>query len=400
MVGIDLKSVINFGPKTFIDSLKGLANVRRTDGLLTIARLSTQQTIRQVRPQIRRQQSNKKFFMFRPVSLYGICTDNISPKPARYRNLSAGNAAKTLSLWNTLKHLTQHACKRKRKSRLENLCRFRTNPDKQSKKALCQRRLRYSTEPRSLCSGFNNHRFMSFTFSMGKISQTQGRCQGTYANGLKRLYTYVYTHYRWQSPRCKFSRRAGFRAGSDLYNGSRLSRLCSPLHIHSKPFNFYYKSQKQFRLQSNWLSAYRQNNRSSMRPNYSSQRFLCFAGLSCSASSNRLFRYRDESKIHIFNEQLFTAGFDNCTALQMPLADRNIFQMDKAISVHQNIFWHKPERGQDSNMDCHQRLCFGSNCQEGTEHRAEFGRNAANSQHCTFRESLDYTSTYEKCFAK
>lgn len=200
---------------------------------------------------------------------------------------------------------------------------------------------------------------------------------------------------RWTGTEC-FHRDGKQHLG----NGSRLSRLCSPLHIHSKPFNFYNKSQKQFRLQSNWLSAYRQNNRSSMRPNDSAQRFLCFAGLSCGTSSNRLFRHRDKSKIHIFNEQLFTAGLDNSTSLQMPLADRNIFQMDKAISANQNIFWHKPECGQDSNLDCHKRLCFGSDCQERTGNRVEFGRNAANSQHCTFRESLDYTSTYEKCFAK
>jgi hypothetical protein len=114
-----------------------------------------------------------------------------------------------------------------------------------------------------------------------------------------------------------------------------------------------------------------------MRPDNTAQWFLCFTGLSCCASSNRLFRYRDESKVHISDEQFYIAGVNNCTALQMSLADRNLFQMGQAIPANQNIFWYYRERSEDSNLDCHQRLCFGGDCQEGTENRDEFERNPA-----------------------
>ena len=400
MIGSDFNLPLNFGQNTFINLLKGLANAYQTDGLLTTDRLSSQKTLRQMRSKIQRQLSDKNFFLFRSIPLHGICPDNISSESSRHRDLPASNEAKTLPLRNTRKYLTYHCGESKRKSGLENLRRLRTDSDKQGTETLCQRRLGHSTGTRCLCSGFNHHRLMSNTIPMGKIPQTQSRCQDTHVDGPKRLYTHFYSHYRRKCPRCKYPRRTHFGAWCNLYNGSRLSRLCSSLYIHSKPFNFYYKSKKQFQLFSPLLSQCRQNNRLAMRPDDTAQRLLCFTGLSCCASSNRLLRCRDESKVHISDEQFHAAGFNDCTTLQVPMADRNLLQMDQAIPANQNIFWHHRERGEDSNLDCHQRLRFSGDCQKGTEDRAEFVRNLANSQHRAFRESLYYRSTYEKCFAK
>ncbi len=254
MIGIDLKSPIDFGHKTFTDSLKGSANVHRTNSFLTTVRLSSQKTIRQMRSAILWQPSSKNFFLFRSIPLYGICPDNISPEPSRHRKLSSGNAAETLPLRHTRECFTQYIGKCERTSRLENLRRLRTGFDRQSSGTLCQRRFRHSTEPRGLCSGFNNHRLMSFIVSMGKISQAQSRSQATHADGLKRLYTHVYPHYRRKSPRCQYSRRPDFRAWRHLHYGSWLPRRRSTLYVHSKPFNVCYKSQKQFRLPPSLLS--------------------------------------------------------------------------------------------------------------------------------------------------
>jgi len=400
MIGIDFNLSLNFGQYTFTSLLKGLANAHRTDGFLTTNRISPQKTIRQMCSQIPRQPSNKNFFLFRSIPLYGFCSDNISSEPSGHPNLSTCNAAKTLPLWHTRKYFSQYIGKCKRTSKLENLCRLRADFNKQGSRTLCQRRLWNSIGPRGICSGFNNNRFMSFTIPMGKISQTQSCDKAPHPDGLKRLYTDFYLHYGRKSPRCKYPRRSCFRARCDLHNGSRISRFCSPLYLHPKPFNFYYKSQKQFRLQPNLLSPGQQDNRPSMRPDDMAQWFLHFTGLSCCAASNRLFRHRDKSKVHISNEQFHTTCFNNRTALQVPMADRNLLQMDQTISANKNVFGHNPERGKDTNLDCYQRLYFGSNYQEGTENRVEFGRNLANSQHCTFRESSYYRSTYEKCFAK
>jgi len=400
MVVVDLNSDIDFGQKTFTKNRKGLANVYRTNCFLATNRLSTETSIRQVRATTQRQLSNKDFFMFRSVSVHGFCSDNISAESSGHRDMPAGNAIQALPLRYSRKRVTQHVGECERKSRLENIRGLRTDFNKQSSNTLRQRRLWHSTESRSLCFRFNNHRFMSVTVSMGEISQTQSRCQGTYTDGFKRLYTDVYPHYRWKSPRCKYPRRYCFRTRCHLCYGSRLSRLCSSFYLYQNPFNFCYKSQNQFRLPPSLLSQGREDNWSSMRPNDKAQRLLCFAGLSCHSSTDRLLRHRNRQKVYIPNEQFYSASLDNCSTLQMPLADRNLFQMDQTISANQDVLRNFRECREDSNLDCHQRLRSGRNRQERTQNRTEFGRNLANSQHCTFRESPYYTSTYEKCFAK
>ena len=281
MTGIDFNLHLNFGQYTFTDLQKGLANACRTDRFLTIVRLSAQKDIRQVRTKISRQPSNKNFFMLRSIPVYGFCSDNLSAKPSGHRNLLESDATKTLSLQNSRKCFSHHSGKGKRESRLANICRLCQSLDKQSLRALRRRKVWRSIEKNSLCSGLNDHRFMSFTISMGNISQTQSCGQGTHAYGLKRLYTHVYPHYRRKSPRCQYSRRPDFRAGRHLHHGSRLPRFRSSLYVHSKPFNFYYKSQKQFRLPASLLSKSRQSNRPSVRPDDKTQWLLCLAGLSC-----------------------------------------------------------------------------------------------------------------------
>ena len=343
MLGIDLKLPIDLGRNTFSKFLKGLADVHRTNRFLATIRLSSQETFRQVRSQIRRQSSNKNLFLFRPIPLHGLCSDNLSPVSSGHRGVSAGNAGETLSLRYSRNCVAQYIGKCERTSRLENIRRLRTGVNKQSPRALRQRRFRHSTESRSLCSGFDNHRFMSVTFSMGKISQAQSRSQGTYANGPEGLYTHVYPHYRRKSPRCKYPRRTGFGVRGYLCHGSRIPRLCSSFYFYSKPFNLCYESQNQFRLSSSLLSQGRQNYWLAMRPNDNAQWLLCIAKLSCSSSSNRLLRYRNKQKVHLPNEQLFTGGTDNRSTLQVPLAGRNLFQMDQAVPSYQNIFRHQPK---------------------------------------------------------
>jgi len=380
----DFNSPINFGQITFPTTLKGLANAQGVNNFLTTDRLPAKMPIRQICSSISWQLSDKNFFLLRSIPLYGFCSNNISTEPSGHRNLSASNAFQTLSLWHPWKSFSQHPGQSKRKSRLANICRLRRSVDKHRTEVVYQRSFWPSIEASCLRSGFNNHRFISVTISMGKVSQTQSRSKGANANGPERLYTLFYSHYRRKSTRCKYSRRTGFRGRFILHNGSRLHRLRSSFLVHSKSF---IKSQKQFRLPSPSVLQSRQNHRPAMRPDYKAQRLLCVAGLSCYSSPNQLLRYRDREKIRILNKQLYNASFDNCLTLQVPLADRNLLQMNQAISTYQNLFRDYRERSEDSNLDCHQCLRSRSDYQEGTRNRVEFRRNLANSQHRTFRES-------------
>ena len=400
MTVIDFNSLVDFGQIIFMPTSKGLANVHRTNSFLTTDRLPAKTRIRQMCSPASRQLSNTNFLLSQPISLYGFCSDNISTEPSGHRNLSASDAVQTLPLWHPRKGFSQYSGQGKRKPRLANLCRLRAGADKHCSKAVRQRRLRRTIEKSCLRTRFNDHRFMSVTFSMGKVSQKQSCSQGTHANGSKRLYTLFYLHYRWKSTRCKYPRRTGFRARFILHYGPWLHRLRSSLQIHSKPVILYHKSQEQSRLPSPLLSQGRQKGRPAMRSNNCAQRLLCIEGLSCCTSPYQLLRCRNRQKIRIFNKQFYAVSFNNCSALQVPLADRNSLQMDQAIPAYQDVLRHHRELGKDSNLDCHQCLCSGGNYQERTQNRTEFERNLANSQHYTFRKSSYYRSTYEKYIAK
>ena len=160
MVGIDFNLPLSFGQYTFMDLPKGLAHAHRTDRFLTIGRLPSQKTFRQICSLISRQSSDKNFFLFRSIPVYGFCPDNLSSEPAGHRDLSPRHADKTIPLRYSRECFPNHSGQGKRTSQLENIRGLRAGFNKQSPNALCQRRLWHSTEPRGLCSGFNNHRFM------------------------------------------------------------------------------------------------------------------------------------------------------------------------------------------------------------------------------------------------
>ncbi len=221
MAVTDFNSLIDFGQNAFMATSKGLANVHGTNSFLTTDRLLAKTQFRQMRSPISRQLPDKNFFLLRSIPLYGFCSNNISTEPSGHRNLSASNAFQTLSLRHPWKSFSQHPGQGKRESRLANICRLRTSVDKHRTEVVCQRRFRRTIETSRLRSRFNNHRFMSVTISMGKVSQTQSRGQATHANGPKRLYTLFYPHYRRKSTRCKYPRRTGFGARGYLCHGSR-----------------------------------------------------------------------------------------------------------------------------------------------------------------------------------
>ncbi len=124
MVGFDLKLPIVIANNTFNFLLKGRTDVHRANNFLSTFRLSSEETIRQVCAKISRKSSDKIFLMLRPISFNVFCTNHQSQKPSRYRNISSCNGAQTLSLRLSLKHISNHFSKSKRKSPLANIRRL------------------------------------------------------------------------------------------------------------------------------------------------------------------------------------------------------------------------------------------------------------------------------------
>jgi len=400
MVGIDLKLPIVFADNTFNFLLKGRTCVHWANNFLSTFRLSAEETIRQMCTKISRQSSDKIILMLRPISFNVFRTNYQSQKPSRHRNISSCNGAKTLSLRLSLEHISNHFSKGKRKSPLANIRRLRSHINRQSTKSLRQRLSRFFDRQRSLCSGLNNHRFMPDIISMGKFSQAKSSSKAPYANEPKRLYSYVYKHYRRQSTRRQYYRQTNLGARSNISYGQSLRRLCSSFYLHKNLINFCNKSQNQSQLQSNFESASRERNRPSKRSDNTSQRLLCCKRLSICSSQSQLLRHRNKKETGLSNKQFHATSFDNCTALQKSLANRNFLQMYQAVPLYKTVLRHESQRCQDPDLDRHQRLCSCCHCQERIKNRAEYWTNLSNSQHYTFREKPYHTSTYRKGAAK
>jgi len=68
--------------------------------------------------------------------------------------------------------------------------------------------------------------------------------------------------------------------------------------------------------------------------------------------------------------------------------------MDKAASADKSFLRHIRECGQNTDMDCHRRLCAGGDHQEAFETGAESLHNFTNYQRDTVRENTAFTSAY------
>ena len=96
-------------------------------------------------------------------------------------------------------------------------------------------------------------------------------------------------------------------------------------------------------------------------------------------AARQLLRCRAGQAIGFLDEQLYAVGVADCTAVQVPLAGGAFLQVDQAVSSDQGVLRHVGQCGEDADLDSHQCLRVGSDCEERAQHRPQFGRNPANS---------------------
>jgi hypothetical protein len=77
-------------------------------------------------------------------------------------------------------------------------------------------------------------------------------------------------------------------------------------------------------------------------------------------------RRRGRSYFCFSNQQLRTAGNNNCKSLSLTLADGALLQMDQTSSAYQKLLWNIRECSQDANMDRYLRLRHCSSYPEKT----------------------------------
>jgi len=399
MIVFDSKSAITNGLIRCTFAHKGLADEYRPNNFLANHGLHSQASFQSMRPSLSRQSPRAEIFVLRSIPVHGFRTTDVQIT-SRHRNLPACDEAKTVPCGLPRQHRQEYAGRCQRKTPVADICRLRTDTHCQGTNIISRRQLWHRSQKYHLRTRLNNHRLVSDVIPMGTVSQTQKRRQGAYADGLKRLYTLFYPHYRRFCSRCQLSRRTAYRAWRVLHHGSRLHRLCTTLHFYKEHGLLCDTRQDQSRLYTHQLSHGGQIHRSSQRSNHYAARTENFKRLSGTAAPHQLLRYRHQQTVGLFDQQLYARCDHNRQTLQVPMADRTFLQMAQTKSAHQSVFRHIRKRRQNANMDCRQRLCPDRHHQERTETSAQFGRNPANSQRFHFRASLATTNTYRNSYEK
>jgi hypothetical protein len=92
----------------------------------------------------------------------------------------------------------------------------------------------------------------------------------------------------------------------------------------------------------------------------------------------------------LLNQQLYATCVDHRPTFSVSLANRALLQMDQTTSSNQSLLWYNRERRQNTDMDCHHRLCVGGNRQKTFEARPESLHNSTDFKYLAFRKNPDF----------
>ena len=366
---------------------KGANHEQRSNCLLTDHGPLPATTFQVVRRSIQRRQPSPKFHMSRSVLLHDFCSTDSQRVSARYRSLPSCSRNKTLSRRPESQSLSKHSGESQRTKRLQNLSRHCSDFNRPGSQAIYQPASCYEPQTGGLRFGFNCHRPMPVAVPMGPAQKTQKRRKDTYSTRSSRQYSSVYPRYRRPEARCTFSRSRNFRGWSLLYHGQGLHRF--PAFVSHSPAAIVLcnPGQKQSGIFTLGIPSGQQKQRSSQRLYYSIDRAEKLTVLSRTSKADSLCRYRTGQAIFVLDQQLQSFAVDDCAVVQVPLAGRTVFQMDKTASSNQSLLRHHTQCGQDTGLDSNQCLCSGCDSEKGTRAGGQHVRDLAGFRHYAFREN-------------
>ncbi len=181
-----------------------------------------------------------------------------------------------------------------------------------------------------------------------------------------------------------------FLSRSVLLHGLRLTnrpRKSARYRNPSAAIVLCHPGQKQSGLFTPGIPSGQQEPGFAQRPNHPIDRPEKFGLLSRTVAAYSLRRHRIRQEILLFDQQLQPLAQDDCSLVQVPLADRIIFQMDQAASSDQGLLRHYAQRGQDTGVDRHQRICAGCHPEKTTRPEGQHVRNTSGFGCHAFREN-------------
>src|SRR6185369_6316306 len=328
------------------------------------------------------------------VPVYGICSTDLSRKPARYRSLFAFGRIEALSHGDSEPRFAEHFGQRESGARLAHLRRFRTSPDSHRARTLYQRELRDRTQGNCLCARCNDYRFVSVVVSLGHISQAQGCSETAYAFGSARQYSFDNRYYSRQSSRRKHPRSTSLRGRCHLRDGSWLSRFQTTIQDHVGVGLLRHTRQEQLCFQASLFIAGRQIHRRAQRSDHHSEQLLSQQRVSGQTASHSFPRCGQQQSACLLDQQLlsFVPGYR--ATLSQPMASRTLLQMDQTASANQGVLRYYRECFEDSNLDRDLNLRAGRDRQETSKSARQSLQNSTDSQRQRFRENAALTGAF------
>src|ERR1700693_861360 len=243
-----------------------------------------------VRGALSRQLQGQSVFVLESVFVHVSCATALSREPTRHRRLSERALRSTLPLRLPQPSLSQYVSRCQPSARLAHLRGLGDAPDQKGKRALCWRTNRGRTTTKRLCTGFDHHRSLFESLSVGTLSLHQSRDQTPYSTRPAWTDSFLYRNYRGALPR---RQRTGY------VQRSALCTLCFPTD--------------------------RSRRRSLQRSHRATSRVLLAQGLPRQTASGPFLRHCPGSSLLFPNQSTAAPGANYLPTLQDALAGTTIF---------------------------------------------------------------------------
>src|SRR5271169_2594019 len=363
MYASDLKIVLRIWDGLRIDQPGG-DHVRWRNAIFSDNGLSAMGYVSSHRQTIPRRLSGSQIPVFRAIESDGICPDDVSGKPPRYRSMPDIPNTEAVPHGDIRHRQSLNLGRRKRNARLADICRSCTTVDCAGTATICWGGLGYRSEQHRLYVGFHDHRSVSVDISVGTFSHNQSCSQNAYAFRHQRRNTKLHPYLRRQAARRQRHGHANSGARCLLSHGSWISGFSASLHIASD-WQFFCNSIKvKPRWQKNIFGPYREDNRGDMRSVDFSEWSLQQSSVSRTIAAHSVQSARNGQNTGVSEQSKNTACFDHMRFVQKPMGGRAVLSVDQAKPSHQELLWNIGECGKDANLDCRFGIRADSNHQK------------------------------------
>ena len=301
------------------------------------------------------------------VHLHGLRTIDLARGIAGYRSVPECQTRGALPLGFSRAGGKVHAGRCQRTARLALVAGFGDGIGGQGEEALCGRGFGIGFGKHDLCLGFEHDRFVDELVSLGDFPVDQERDQDSCPDRLAGTDPGLHLCVPGQPARCELVGRVGFRTGGHLPFRQGLYRFSAVVSHRRIRRVFRHPRQGQPAVFQARVSSRRQGDRGAQRPHWQTDSAQSSCGLSAAFAANPLLRRGASALFGVPDQPFGNFGVDGGPALQEALGHRVVFQVDQGESAPQALFRHKPECGENANLDRDGDLSDGGDLAQGTQ---------------------------------